>query len=313
MRERTWPILAAGFGTLVLLIVFLGFQTWQQAKRLYHESVSIEEAIQSRRHTLNKSQSKVYLSGILVRDFLLDLSNLTAGSYRQELLGIRSSIDQDLKKLGEHATPEESDLLQNLDRGLQDYWTSLEPLLEWTPERKTTLSGFFLRKQILPRRKAVLGLASRVEELHETQFKQEQEKLRRRQEEFLKQLARLMVGATALGLLVAGLGTYRVSRLERRTEAERKRTEQAEKELRRLSQQLVHTQEDERRSISRELHDEVGQLLTALRMELNWPEITTCFFTAISRNGLLRQAPTSAPKTLETSKAGTRPPIRRAS
>ena len=38
--------------------------------------------------------------------------------------------------------------------------------------------------------------------------------------------------------------------------------------MRHLSQQLVATQEDERKKLSRELHDHVGQLLTALRMEL---------------------------------------------
>jgi signal transduction histidine kinase len=35
-----------------------------------------------------------------------------------------------------------------------------------------------------------------------------------------------------------------------------------------LSQRLVDTQEEERRHLSRELHDHVGQVLTALRMEL---------------------------------------------
>ncbi|MCX6637998.1 MAG: sensor histidine kinase, partial [Acidobacteria bacterium] len=38
--------------------------------------------------------------------------------------------------------------------------------------------------------------------------------------------------------------------------------------LRQLSRQLVQAQEEERKAISRELHDEVGQMLTALRMDL---------------------------------------------
>ena len=38
--------------------------------------------------------------------------------------------------------------------------------------------------------------------------------------------------------------------------------------MRQLSQQLVAAQEEERRKLSRELHDHVGQMLTALRMEL---------------------------------------------
>jgi signal transduction histidine kinase len=48
--------------------------------------------------------------------------------------------------------------------------------------------------------------------------------------------------------------------------------------MRELSQRLVHTQEEERKNLSRELHDHVAQVLTGLRMELGRLERMTAPF-----------------------------------
>jgi signal transduction histidine kinase len=61
---------------------------------------------------------------------------------------------------------------------------------------------------------------------------------------------------------------FRISSLEKESAEHRHASQQAEVRLRHLSQQLVSSQEQERKALSRELHDEIGQLLTALRMEL---------------------------------------------
>ncbi|HLW72305.1 MAG TPA: response regulator [Candidatus Binataceae bacterium] len=45
---------------------------------------------------------------------------------------------------------------------------------------------------------------------------------------------------------------------------------ESQAELRRLSMRLLELQEEERERISRELHDELGQLLTAIALDLDW-------------------------------------------
>ncbi|WP_410970422.1 histidine kinase, partial [Salmonella sp. SAL4458] len=72
----------------------------------------------------------------------------------------------------------------------------------------------------------------------------------------------------ALGLLLAVPAVIRLRILEQRAERQKAQAHEAEHQMRKLSQQLVAAQEEERRKLSRELHDHVGQTLTALRMEL---------------------------------------------
>jgi PAS domain S-box-containing protein len=61
--------------------------------------------------------------------------------------------------------------------------------------------------------------------------------------------------------------------LEDRSRAE-ERLRQSYDEMRALSERLRAVREEESKRIAREVHDEVGQLLTALRLEMHWLEWT---------------------------------------
>jgi signal transduction histidine kinase len=78
----------------------------------------------------------------------------------------------------------------------------------------------------------------------------------------------LTIGSMAIfvGFLVAWFATRHVRRLHREIERQRLAERQNRLDLERLSARLVHVQEEERRSLSRELHDAVGQALTAIKM-----------------------------------------------
>ena len=78
-----------------------------------------------------------------------------------------------------------------------------------------------------------------------------------------------------LGLVLAisvGIGLFafwHAGRLEGRLQREHAIDVELTRNLQLLSERLLHAQEEERRSIARELHDQLGQELTALRLNLN--------------------------------------------
>jgi signal transduction histidine kinase len=80
----------------------------------------------------------------------------------------------------------------------------------------------------------------------------------------------LTIGSIAIlvGIVVAWVATRHVRRLHREIERQRLAETQNRYDLERLSARLVTAQEEERRSLSRELHDAVGQALTAIKMEM---------------------------------------------
>ena len=113
-----------------------------------------------------------------------------------------------------------------------------------------------------------MDLAREVARLNKENLDRERQRIRQSQEVLHSFLLKMMGFALSLGTVVALVTIYRVAVLERRQDEQTHRIEEAENNLRRLSRRLVQAQEVERKALSRELHDEVGQMLTALGIEL---------------------------------------------
>jgi signal transduction histidine kinase len=262
------PLLSAAFGSLVALMLIAGAATLNKAGELYTSLADLNASYRKSWFSLEEIRSGIHVSSVLVRDYLLDPSQSRTREIRAELLRLRRETELHQTALERDTGEANRANLRELRAEINAYWESLDPVFDWTPEQKHASAYAFLRQRIMPRREAVLSLAEEVQHFTDSTFQQQSEATAQREEEF-RRFLRITIGASvALGLLVAMLSLARVGLLEKRSERSRRRTEQAEDELRRLSHQLVHAQEEERRSISRELHDEVGQMLTGLRMDL---------------------------------------------
>jgi signal transduction histidine kinase len=158
--------------------------------------------------------------------------------------------------------------LARLQEEVGAYWDSLDPIFEWTAEEKARRSWVFLARKVLPRREAVVSLVKEIATMNTLNLERERQRIANSQQVLHAFLRRIMAAAVSFGIFVALLTIYRVFVLERKHDLQHKQIEETQNNLRRLSQRLVQAQELERAALSRELHDEVGQMMTALGMEL---------------------------------------------
>lgn len=270
MRFRTWPVAALGLLGLLALIVF---SLSTAADRAAGSSGQLEQVNVRHRAILAKLRqvrSDVYSSAIYVRDYLLDNERARDPEYLQQLAAFRQSSRQALAEVAALLPPQsdDTDTTEELRRSLDTYWKLLEPLFYWTTADKVSRSAEFVRTDVLHRREEVLSLAREIEALNDRSLDVQRGEIVARRNEYLQGLRKLLWQTLLVGLLVTVVAVNQLRVLERRADEQRVFAEQAERRMRELSQQIVATQEEERRKLSRELHDHVGQLLTGLRLSL---------------------------------------------
>lgn len=260
LRKSTY-LLAAAFAALLVVIGLSALAVWRNARTAQNRVTELHSAHLREGDALALIRADVYLTGILTRDCLLDPDPSHAAQYRDQFRQIRASTEQAFEVL---RSPGSDDLqksaLERLHRELDLYWDPTETILSWTPDDKR-LHGSTVLRQRVRRREEIFALASQVEKLITANFQQERARLTRADQDFRRSLGWISAIALVLSAGIISLTIARVSQLERHSL-------HAESELRRLSGQLRTAQEQERRYLSRELHDQVGQMLTALRMEL---------------------------------------------
>ncbi len=267
VNYRVLSILLIGFGTLAAVTGFLWFSAARKAEQIYRDASTTQETYRQLESIAHQIRSDIFLSGINIRDLMLDRST-DQTRYRMEAQRIKASMYGHLDDLDSFSGSREKELVDRLRRQVGVYWALREPMFDWTFDQKTAFSRGFLRNEITSQRNTVISITAEMDSLRAASAAQEQLKTKATWADFRKSLAGMFSFALVFGCVVAAVSIIRIMRLERRSEYLRLRTEQAEEELRRLSQQLVQAQEEERKAISRELHDEIGQMLTALRIEL---------------------------------------------
>lgn len=263
-------LLAGGFLLIFALWLVSGLDLVRRLNGAEERQADLTAAFRRAERSLNAIQAQVLLGSVYLRDALLDLDRDPSDDYHQRLEQSRADILQALAQYRPVTQSEtERASFRTLQAEVDDYWNSLlEPVLTWDATRKAVEARALLRRQVIPKRELIARISTRIQQLNRDAFEQQQGEVTRIFRQLHTRVWTTSGLTLLLSLIVAGAVTRYATMLEDRIRQQMVRDLEHARDLQRLSAKLVDVQEQERRSIARELHDEVGQALTAIKVEL---------------------------------------------
>jgi signal transduction histidine kinase len=262
-----WALLC-GFGGLLVLMAFAGFDTISALDKIRKGGDHIHSDFLRRDRALEQIRGDLYLSGTYVRDYLLEPEPASAELHRKKLETTRTEMERTLADYGRQLRSGEEGPFQALRADLDSYWKLLDPIFKWSAGERKEKGYTFLRDEVFPRRVTMLKIADQIAEINQEDLHLGDQGILELFSGFRRRAILTLAISLILGLLLAGV-TMRIILSLQRSAAERfEEVSAARGELKRLSARLVNAQEEERKGIARELHDEVGQSLSALVLGL---------------------------------------------
>ena len=267
-NRQTRIALFAGFGGLLVLLCVLGLSAISFLSQIKVREERIRRDYLDRDRVLQKLRSDIYTSGTYVRDFLLDTNDAFAASHRDQFLETQRKIQNEVAEYRRLVGGGDSRPVEEFAAELAAYMKALAPVLTWDAAERHVRAYAFMQDELLPRRMSALSLADNIQQISEMELEQNSAAVSVMLSSFRTELLLLLVLAVASGLTLAGMALWRLLSLEKESQRRFAEVVGTREELKRLSAELVSAQESERRRISRELHDEVGQVLSAIMLGL---------------------------------------------
>jgi len=261
--------LVLGFGVLLILLILSGLSALHALAEVQNANQTSLGQFLAKNQQLDEIRAAVYLSGTYLRDYLLEPDRTKAEQSRGELIDAKARIQTLLTDNALLADGDDREMFEALKRELNDYWQTMEPVLSWSMEQRRRHGFRFLDDEVFPRRSNTLAIADNIRSLNRQQLMRRDAELRSQFSGVRGQLVLALVVMLRVGMGQAYFSTAHLLRLEKQTLKHLQEVTEARQELKDLSAKLVATQETERKSISRDLHDAVGQSMSAVQFELH--------------------------------------------
>jgi signal transduction histidine kinase len=256
--------LLIGLAGITLTFLIAGVEAVRLLATMRSENKILREATLRRTSHLASIRSCILSSHVCLGEYMLDADQRKAGEYLTQVEEARSRSLADLANYTA-ASLEDQKRIANLGEVLNQHWVRMTRMLSATPG-KPMITGSY-KDELVPIQASFVEITTQLEGIDAAQVAATEAAIESQFERLGSQLSSALgIGLGAAFFVAAGCAVY-ISRVEHQNRRRYQEVVKARGALERLSARLVDAQETERRSISRELHDQVGQTLNAVLVE----------------------------------------------
>lgn len=266
--QKMRRILLLAFGGLLALMIAAGLDALYSLRQLDR----IERQVNQRYSTHSQALTTILISVHVYHDqmerYLLAAQNPENRGDATDVKNRGAEVQSALQEYPKDTDPEERVLLSQIQQKFQEQQNSFatfegENARERQPDRQQAV-----REQMMLRRAYILQVSRDVSTWNDRKLGETKQSLTASFQNVQTRLVSMVALSLFAGLLLSMIGGIYILRLERQGRRRYDALVASRYELEALSSRLVDAQEEERRSISRELHDEVGQTLGVLLVDL---------------------------------------------
>jgi len=259
--------LRAGYVAVIAVLILCAIEAYRIQVSVSRRHLEIYRHFVERDEALATLRKNLWLANNYVREFFINSTPAQGALFTRQLEELSKENGEALRVL--EKAPGHQRVVPQTRQSLAEFWALVAPVPKTMLGASDEAEMRFLEREIIPRRGELYN-ALRALTIADEQTLQysEGEFASARQGAARTLLAMLGLGVL-LSILVARLSLRHSDNLERKAELHYAETEQARQELQQLSARLLEIEEEGRRRLSRELHDEIGQSLALLQIEIS--------------------------------------------
>jgi signal transduction histidine kinase len=268
IRRGFRHVLLTGLSVVLALLLALGGYAARSLSNVSRAGTLIAREYFQQSERLEKVHLLLSTSAGAVRDYLLDSDLASLPRHREEA---RRSWSLAMKAIEDYkgvAPSERRSLTDQLDAEVSAYWVIADRSLEMAGRQRLMGGADLLLRQLVPLREKCLAKISEIGACDRADLRTSAASTAQFVQIAQTRLWAAIALTVFLSLLVAGTTVLYLTRLEDAASAQYEASVKAGVELESLSRRLLTLQEDERHRIATELHDDFGQRMAGLLLEL---------------------------------------------